>query len=225
MATNYSLLGIICLIVNYSCGLSVGNFLKAEGRKQEAAKVEGWKVEGLGFSVQRLAPCRAGFYSSATANRKLSTVNRERILRIAQSQLGVREATGRNDGKEVEAYLGYTNNKKGEPWCASFVSWVYGKAGFVQPKTAWSPSLFPLARQTLNPKPADIFGIYFANLQRIAHCGLVEGARGNWIYTIEGNTNSHGSRDGDGVYRKLRHQRSIKYYANWVDQRREVGHE
>ncbi|RYD96426.1 MAG: peptidoglycan-binding protein [Sphingobacteriales bacterium] len=143
-------------------------------------------------------------------------MNRSTILRIAHSQLGVREATGKNDGKEVETYLSYTGNKKGEPWCASFVSWVYGKAGFVQPRTAWSPSLFPLSRHTLNPKSADIFGIYFANLNRIAHCGLIANINGNWINTIEGNTNLAGSREGDGVYRKLRHRLQIKSFANWI---------
>ncbi|RZK54478.1 MAG: hypothetical protein EOO91_15845 [Pedobacter sp.] len=72
---------------------------------------------------------------------------RNKLITIAQSQLGVREATGNNDGIQVEKYLNYTGNKKGEPWCASFVSWVYGQAGFAQPKTAWSPNLFPLAQQ------------------------------------------------------------------------------
>ncbi|TCC94602.1 peptidoglycan-binding protein [Pedobacter frigiditerrae] len=145
------------------------------------------------------------------------------ILAIAQSQLGVHEATGNNDGIQVEKYLRYTGNKKGEPWCASFVSWVYGQAGYVQPKTAWSPGLFPLARQTLKPQPADVFGIYFAALGRIAHCGLVEKKQGNWLYTIEGNTNVVGSREGDGVYRKLRHLRTIKVYADWLNEPRKEG--
>ncbi|RYF26688.1 MAG: peptidoglycan-binding protein [Flavobacteriales bacterium] len=140
------------------------------------------------------------------------------ITAVAQSQLGVREVTGNNDGVAVEGYLTYTGNKKGAPWCASFVSWVYGQAGFSQPKTAWSPGLFPLARQTLKVQPADVFGIYFAELGRIAHCGLVEKKLGNWIYTIEGNTNVAGSREGDGVYRKLRHLRTIKVYADWLNE-------
>ncbi|TKC03482.1 C40 family peptidase [Pedobacter cryotolerans] len=137
--------------------------------------------------------------------------------------MGVREATGKNDGTAVEAYLGYTGHKKGEPWCASFVSWVYGKAGYVQPRTAWSPALFPLARQAIHPLPADVFGIYFPKLKRIAHCGLVEKQQGNWITTIEGNTNIAGNREGDGVYRRLRHRRHIKSYANWIEpERKEV---
>lgn len=160
------------------------------------------------------------------ANAQLPTKHSElapKILSIAKSQLGIREATGKNDGLQVEQYLIYTNNKKGDPWCASFVSWVYGQAGYPLPRTAWSPALFPLDKRTDKPQPADVFGIYFPKLKRIAHCGIVEDSRANWIYTIEGNTNLAGSREGDGVYRKLRHRRSIKYYANWIDEKDKGG--
>jgi len=126
------------------------------------------------------------------------------------------EATGKNDGPAVEQYLAYTGNQKGEAWCASFVSWVFGKAGYAAPRTAWSPALFPKARQVKLARPGTVFGIYFSSKKRIAHAGLVERKQGNWIYTIEGNTSVDGSREGDGVYRKLRHARTIAAYANWL---------
>jgi len=53
-------------------------------------------------------------------------------------------------------------------------------------------------------KPADVFGIWFNSMGRVAHVGLVEKNEGDWIVTIEGNTNGGGSRDGDGVYRRRR---------------------
>lgn len=175
-------------------------------------------IGGKKFAIKRIEDA-TNRLSILRVNRKLRTPSSElqtKILDIAQSQLGIREATGKNDGAAVEAYLSYTGNKKGEPWCASFVSWVYGKAGLGQPKTAWSPALFPLARQTLHPLPADVFGIYFPSLKRVAHGGLVEASIGNWVQTIEGNTNAEGAREGDGVYRKLRHKRTIAVYANWL---------
>ncbi|RYD95992.1 MAG: CHAP domain-containing protein [Sphingobacteriales bacterium] len=138
------------------------------------------------------------------------------VLKIAKSQIGIREATGNNDGRQVEAYLAYTGNKKGEPWCASFVSWVFGQAGFNQPRSAWSPALFPQLRQVKTAKPALVFGIYFPTKGRIAHVGLVEKQQGDWLYTIEGNTNLAGSREGDGVYRRLRHTKTIAAYADWL---------
>lgn len=151
------------------------------------------------------------------STKKQNTQKNKQLISIAKSQIGIREATGNNDGPAVEQYLAYTGNKKGEPWCASFVSWVFGQAGFKQPKTAWSPSLFPKGRLISEVTPASVFGIYFPDKGRIAHAGLVERQQGSWIYTIEGNTNMVGSREGDGVYRKLRHVRTIKCYADWIN--------
>lgn len=47
------------------------------------------------------------------------------ILEAARSQVGVAEATGRNDGPPSERYCG----GRMEPWCAHFVAWCYRKAG------------------------------------------------------------------------------------------------
>lgn len=71
---------------------------------------------------------------------------RDQLQSIYTAELGVREKTGKNDGQRVEAYLAYTHLGKGYAWCASFVSWVYGQAGYPEPRTAWSPALFPAKR-------------------------------------------------------------------------------
>ena len=138
------------------------------------------------------------------------------VLAIARTQLGIREASGKNDGHLVERYLAYTDNQKGDPWCAAFVSWVFGQAGAKQPRTAWSPALFPLTKRTKLIRPAVVFAIYFPQLKRIAHCGFVVKQKSNWIYTIEGNTNVSGIREGDGVYAKIRHKNTISVYADWI---------
>ncbi len=160
----------------------------------------------------------------------------KRVLDIARAQLGVREKTGNNDGVAVESYLKYVGFMKGNPWCAAYVCWVFGQAGYLAPRTAWSPALFPLDRlvkqESSSPpslrlprllrgnKGADIkglvFGIYFPGLKRIGHCGLVDGIQGDFIITLEGNTNVEGSREGQGVYRRLRHKRTIYKYADWL---------
>lgn len=140
-----------------------------------------------------------------------------KVLYFAQKQLGVHEKSGKNDGVQVEQYLAYVKLKKGAPWCAAFVSWVYGRAGYARPRTGWSPALFPSSRLTDQIKPACVFGIYFSDLKRIAHCGLVVKRTGGWVLTIEGNTNISGSREGDGVYRKRRHIKTIKAFADWIN--------
>ena len=48
-------------------------------------------------------------------------------MKTASSQLGVKEATGHNDGPAVEGYLKTVNLGKGNPWCSAFVNWVMEK--------------------------------------------------------------------------------------------------
>jgi len=144
------------------------------------------------------------------------------IIRIAVGELGVQEATGRNDGPRVEEYLRYTGLGKGHEWCAAFVSWCYGQAGRPQPRSPWSPALFPKARtywkegRFTHPQskevaqPADIFGIYGRAAQRINHVGMVRRQQGHYIITIEGNSN-------DKVASRRRHISTIYALADWVE--------
>lgn len=141
---------------------------------------------------------------------------REQIVSIAVAELGVRERANRNDGERVEEYLAAVKLERGNPWCAAFVSWVFKKGGYLQPRTGWSPALFPAQRLVKNAEPGHVFGIYFSALKRIAHCGIVCQVRNNWIIGIEGNTLETGGREGDGVYRKWRHKRSVYRYADWL---------
>src|SRR5690606_17948028 len=154
---------------------------------------------------------------------------RTHILHIAQNEIGVREATGHNDGKRVEEYLRYTHLGKGHQWCAAFVSWCYGQAGLPEPRNPWSPALFPKARRygamlstsaTIvetqdvaslqnNIHYADIFGIYGPSAKRINHVGLVKDIQGKYLLTIEGN--SH-----DRVESRRRHLSTIYALADWV---------
>lgn len=148
---------------------------------------------------------------------------RNKILQIASAEIGVREATGNNDGKRVEDYLRYTGLGKGHAWCAAFVSWCYAQAGLSQPRTPWSPALFPISRTycrgscKINPDNthssesvrADIFGIYGSSAKRINHVGLIKEVQGKYLITIEGNSNNR-------VESKRRHLSTIYAIADWV---------
>jgi len=141
---------------------------------------------------------------------------RNRIVQLAVAELGVREATGNNDGPQVEAYLSYTGMARGNPWCAAFVCWVYKQAGLPQPRNAWSPALFPRQRRymgsseaTKQAMPADIFGIYNQRLGRIDHAGLVRSVDKNWILTVEGNVQNQ-------VASRRRPVATIHTFADWL---------
>ena len=151
-----------------------------------------------------------------------TSLDRDKIIKIARGQVGVRELTGHNDGLAVESYLATTGLGKGYPWCAAYASWVYYMAGFAQPKSAWSPDLFPKSRITKAALPGDVLGIYFPELKRIAHVGLIVNQDGDYLVSVEGNTNVTGSREGDGVYLKRRHIRTIYKIADWVKEGRKL---
>lgn len=147
------------------------------------------------------------------------------------AEIGVREATGRNDGKEVEKYLASTGLGKGYAWCAAFVNWNLVYCGYDTPKSpAWSPSWFAKSnviyhrgvimfgnRLYRQPQQSDVFGIYFQNKKRIAHVGFVDiWTAKRYFVTVEGNTNEAGSREGDGVYRKYRLKSQVYKIARWT---------
>ncbi|NPE47776.1 CHAP domain-containing protein [Sphingobacterium sp. arapr2] len=142
---------------------------------------------------------------------------RQRIVDIALNEIGVKEATGNNDGARVEEYLSYTGLGKGYAWCAAFVSWCYGKAGRDAPRNAWSPALFPNARcytkeqiQREAVRPADLFGIYNSGLRRIDHVGIVRKLENRYILTVEGNV-------ANRVLSKRRALATVYAFSNWLD--------
>lgn len=137
----------------------------------------------------------------------------------------MREATGHNDGKEVEMYLKGTGLGKGYAWCAAYVSWCHDQSGIKNPRSAYSPDWFKtnvVYRQyekrtdLFVSKPAQVFGIYFETKKRVAHVGIITGETKFSYTTIEGNTNEAGSREGDGVYRKIRNKRSIYIISDYI---------
>lgn len=160
--------------------------------------------------------CFIGIGRSWRTDRSIISDNNapQKLLAIAAKEVGVKEDQ-ENSSARVDQYNAYVGFKS-VPWCASFVSWCHAKAGYAQPRTAWSPSLFPRNRLVRDPLAGMVMGIYFPSLKRIAHCGFVAKVRGDWLETIEGNSSNNGSREGTGVFRRLRHKRTIARYANWL---------
>ena len=150
---------------------------------------------------------------------------RQAVSKTYTSQIGVRELTGHNDGKSVEMYLHYCGLEKGEPWCASFVCWCLGQNKVPNPRAGFCPALFTpktviwkrtAKTNTITPMPGDAFGLYFPEKGRIAHTGFVHVWGTKEVTTVEGNTNEAGSREGDGVYKKIRLTRQIYAVARFI---------
>jgi hypothetical protein len=127
---------------------------------------------------------------------------------------------GSNWGREVQQMLQSVGVNFPAPWCAAYVGIVcrnscisYPYSGFVPNWTRdiWKAKvIFDKAKKgrsilQTELRRGDIATIYFPNLRRDAHIFIVLGVteKGN-IITIEGNTNPGGSRDGYGVFVRVR---------------------
>lgn len=117
-------------------------------------------------------------------------------LSNASSQIGVRELTGHNDGKDIAKYRNGISN--GAPWCASFVSWCYkGNDVF-----GYQPSVSGIMMATkqkglyaqkgaYTPKAGDVM----IQKNGVSHTGIVESVDSDGtIHTIEGNASNQVKR-------------------------------
>jgi len=149
----------------------------------------------------------------------------EKLVALAQLEIGVEEADGTNCGVRVDQYKSATNLPPHEswPWCAAFIDWLVREAvrtdgpyTFARPTTAgawnlenWSKEQDNSTHTLRNPgndvKAGDIV------IFKFSHVGLcLRGAEAGRIRTIEGNTDAAGSREGGGVFEKSRALDSIK---------------
>ena len=136
---------------------------------------------------------------------------KSQVVPVAELFVGwVRETTGKNDGPWVEAIQRTTGNKKGDPWCASFVNWVLDIAYRDMnplPATASCDVLLEFARKnqllTNTPQPGDVFLVMRTKNDAI-HTGIVTEVKADTVKTIEGNTNRDGAREGNGVWARER---------------------
>lgn len=154
---------------------------------------------------------------------------RRAIPDIAKAEIGVEEIDGTNCGPRVNEYKAATwlDPEKGWPWCAAFVCWVVREAAkaanveftdtFKRPQTAGAWDMENWSRKqdrstwTLKPHRGDIEAgdiVVFT----FSHIGFALSSpdRNGFVQTVEGNTDSSGSREGGGVFEKFRNQNKIR---------------
>lgn len=132
----------------------------------------------------------------------------EKIIETARKYVGVKESGGNNQGPVVNEFQKAVDGKAmGEPWCACFVAYVTNEVcefyGVKNPlhKTEHCQTLYSSTLDRYKRRHASE-GTIFIKKSRVnlnGHTGF--NTNGG---TIEGNTNDGTSRDGDGVYEKLK---------------------
>jgi len=138
-----------------------------------------------------------------------------RIVEIASAEVGVREVPpDSNRGPRVEEYQRATwHEGTGWPWCAALICWLVRELGkefdlpFARPRTAGAWDFERWARDEGVRLFKPCAGIRSGDIVifTFSHIGLaIADESGGQVPTIEGNTDSSGSREGGGVYRKQR---------------------
>jgi len=138
--------------------------------------------------------------------------------------LGTRELTGNNDGVNVEKFTRVACNMGKVAYCAGYLAYGLKVNGISIPDCAcWSPCMVPDNKivwrrgDSHQLNKGEIFGLYFQSKKRVAHVGaVIEDFGDGWILTIEGNTDDAGSREGNGVFTRLRHKSQLYVAAKWI---------
>ena len=139
------------------------------------------------------------------------------LVKMARSQVWVREKTGHNDGLAIGAYLKPLGFREGTPYCGAFLDWVFRQCGVshhvASPAVAFSWITDKTRRIWYWGKPiSDVVpqqgDVAVFNWRQRYHCELIV----EWIddedeedfMTIGGNTSAiKGDASGEGVHRKI----------------------
>ena len=122
-------------------------------------------------------------------NGLLSQRYRAEIVNTARGEIGVKESPmGSNRGKRIEEYQENRPDLRGEPWCASFVSWIVNtsakKLGIKSPfekHYEWVEDIKILAQKKgwlknahdAQPQTGDLFIVNGDRPRKEDHIGIV----------------------------------------------------
>lgn len=146
----------------------------------------------------------------------------ELAVYTAKTQLNLDEDEN-NFGDAVKRYLNSVGINFAASWCMAFVYWCYRQSfdeiGMQNPliKTGgvlrqWNEIDKKYKSQT--PVVGSIFIMDYG--KGLGHTGIVERIDGDTIYTIEGNTNDEGSREGYEVCKRTRSIAKCNGFINIV---------
>lgn len=144
-------------------------------------------------------------------------ITSSKIIAVAQAELGYMEKDNASNldsktgggSRNFTKYARDVGHANGQPWCATFVVWVFQQAaggdkglasntlfGATTAGCAENASRFKKAGKWLapsqTPKPGDV--IFYKK----SHTGVVVGVNGTTVYTIEGNTSGDNAIEKNG---------------------------
>jgi uncharacterized protein (TIGR02594 family) len=119
------------------------------------------------------------------------------IIKIAASQLGVKEITGPEHNSQIVEYAeftgidGITNDEI--PWCSTFVNWCAKKAGLKYSGKATARSWVHIGTPVDDPIPGDVVVFWRESIHSWkGHVGIFMGfnKQGTKVFCLGGNQNN-----------------------------------
>ena len=134
------------------------------------------------------------------------------LLTWAAHQVGTRE---KPSGSNKQQFAGIAGHANGQAWCATFIvaGWKANDVPIVRGTNSARCSTMHEAfkeagRLFQQPRAGDAGYKFIVSENRIGHVFFVEKVVGDFVQTIEGNTNLDGSATGIGVFRLRRRWRN-----------------
>jgi hypothetical protein len=148
------------------------------------------------------------------------------VLAEAAKYRKVREnPVNSNRSVAIDYWLQECGVPLGLPWCMAF-AWNIGRQvlghAWPVPRTALVQDVYEwaVAKSLLRPVPeqGDLFLLYYPRLGRHGHIGFVVEPLAGGYRTCEGNTAPEsGSREGYGVFERVRSFNNRTKYVRWMD--------
>jgi hypothetical protein len=157
--------------------------------------------------------------------------NAEFAVAVAESFVGIKEI-GNNDGFDNPHFERMMKNVgwyKGAAWCAFALKLIYELAEIETTITGWSPTaynkknvIFTNGKMKGQIQPGDSGTLSYNKFKNvksrykgIGHAFIIKSHKGNAVVTLEGNTDSDASREGNGFYEKIRPLNSNLHITRW----------
>ena len=142
------------------------------------------------------------------------------VARVLKGEVGYQEGRSGGHWNNKQKYSGAVPGLEWsdyQAWCQTFTTWTFQTAGM--PKGSY-PVTASCALAVAWWKKAGRWSEYPAIGAPVffgpgggSHTGIVIAYGADTITTVEGNTNTSGSAEGDGVYRKVRQRRDSYVYG------------
>lgn len=151
------------------------------------------------------------------------TPSANKVIALAKSQVGYHEGRDKdgnwNNIQKFSPAVPGLEWSQGQAWCATFISWLALKSGFSSlfPRTASTDvaATWYQSRGQWSEYPAIGAQGFLAHGADEFHTFLVWAYDDTYIYTVEGNSNTNGSPQGDGVYslKRIRRDAIVEGYG------------